>query len=187
MNNTVAFYSKDGKEFYVHKAKAEHGNGMIEPYIEQVCTNGRLLDSEKISKDGIDFILDPQDMLKAYEYLKAITESCVGPLELIDENKFVVSTHVTSKKKRELKEKGFSINPTRLLEEIATILFYTEHIEKAKIHFDSNHFSKKGLSFTLNAPLGNKSGRIAISFKREFSKEAIEGRLIMVVTVLSLK
>lgn len=187
MNNTVAFYSKDGKEFYIHKAKAEHGSELSESYLEQVCTNGSLLDSEKILKDGIDFILEPQDMLKVYEYLKAITESCVGPLELIDENKFVVSTHVASKKKRELKEKGFSTNSTRLLEEIATILFYTEHIEKAKIHFDSNHFSKNSLSFTLNAPLGNKTGRIAISFKREFSKEAHDGRLIMVVTVLSLK
>lgn len=185
MNNTVAFYSKDGKEFYIHKAKAEHV--MNESYLEEVCTNGSFLDSEIILKDGIDFTMHPHDVLKVQGFLKELTGGCLGPLELIDENKFVVSAHVTSKKKSELKKKGFSSIPTRLQEEIANILYFANHIEKAKLHFDNCHCSKGSLSFTINAPLGNKTGRIAISFKREFSNEGREGRVIMVVTVLSLK
>jgi hypothetical protein len=146
-----------------------------------------LLESEIILKDGIDISLQQQDKMKVYNDLKEIIGCCSGPLQLIDENKFVVSDHVVLKRKSELKERGFSSIPTRLQEEIATIIYFSHSIEKAKLHFDRQHLSKASLSFTLNAPLGNKTGRIAISFKREYTNEEHEGRVIMVVTVLSLK
>lgn len=180
----IEFYSNDKQLFKIILREVEIK--LKQNYISQIIQNGSGMSSHEILEKGIDFNLDIQDDFTVYNKLKEITNSCSGPIEFKEKDKFDLSNHVIIKKKAELREKGFSTNRSTLVDEIAYIIFNASTIEKAKIHFNKEFLSPPSISYTLKADLGGKKGRIAISFQDGVQNKKLI-KEINVVTILSLK
>lgn len=181
-SNIEKFYSSDKKEFSLLLKELN----LKSEYIEQIKQNGFFDHSEDILEFGIDYKLDPMDSMRITNKLMEIKEGCYGPEEFTRKKKFDLSKHVKEKSTEVLKDRGFSTKHSDLIKEIASIIFFTNKIEKAKIRFGEDFNSISDISYTISAELASGTGKIAISFKKSFLTLDQE-EFILVVTILSFE
>ncbi|MBM7571684.1 hypothetical protein [Aquibacillus albus] len=185
-NKLKSFYSIDDQNFSIDKDNILDLN-LKTSYLEQIVENGSAFNSENIIKYGVDFKLDMLDTSKILLKIDKLKAGCLGPEDFKSKKRFDVRKHAyVDKSDSEIRKRGFSPQQSKLLNQLAEIIFYADKLEKAKIHFNNQYSSIPSLSFTIRAKLGQKIGRIAVSFNEIYSVDGCKEE-IMVVTILSLR